>query len=115
MNRPGPRIDKSALAYGVQGVTKAPDYLKWLRGLACAVCYQLPVEAAHLRLKRGPRTGAGLSQKNDRYAMPLCRSCHAYQHQVGERKFWAGSEPHSMADRYWLLWPGRLKWEAKNG
>lgn len=115
MKRPGPRIDKSALAFSVQGVTNAPDYLKWLRGLACVVCYARACDPAHLRLRAGPGTGAGVSQKNDRFALPLCRPCHDEQHRVGERVFWESENPHAMADRYWQLWPGREKWEAANG
>ena len=106
-----PRINKAALRFGMEGVTKAPDYLDWLRGLACAVCYALPVEPAHLRLRAGPGTGAGLAQKNDRYVLPLCRECHARQHRVGERVFWKGLDPHQKANRFWQEWPGRQAYE----
>lgn len=100
------RIDKSVLAHGTTPVTKAPEYLDWLRTLACVACYAQPVEAAHLRLRNGKGTGAGMSQKNDRYCLPLCRACHQEQHRIGERTFWLDEDPHAMADRLWKHWSG---------
>lgn len=97
-------VDKSQLAHGFQGVTKRPEYLAWLKTLPCIVCGVWETEPAHLRLRKGPGTGAGTSQKNDRYALPLCRPCHDEQHRTGERVFWAGKDPHAMCDRLWAKW-----------
>jgi len=57
------------------------DYLKWLRGLPCAVCYMGPAEAAHVRRVAD---GAGTGIKPTFSAIPLCREHHAAQHQHGE-------------------------------
>ena len=98
------RIDKSQLPFGFQGVTEAPGFLKWLAPKPCVICHSRPVDVAHLRLRKGPGTGAGRGQKNDRYAMPLCRPCHREQHRVGERVYWRHQDPHGICDALWFEW-----------
>lgn len=85
-----------------------PSFLAFLRKLPCCVCgAHPPVQAAHLRFgcpERG-KPSAGLGTKpDDRWAVPLCPSCHldgpAAQHRQGEARFWsrAGIDPFAVAE-----------------
>lgn len=71
---------------------RSDAYLAFLRTQSCkGMCrYQEPnetnIEAAHVRLSNGG--GMGL-KPSDYRAVPLCHHCHAWQHKVGERTFWA--------------------------
>jgi hypothetical protein len=42
---------------------------------------------------------------SDRYSAPLCRSCHALQHQFGELTFWSTLriDPLNVAFRLWTV------------
>ena len=59
-----------------------------IRSHACVNCdAEAPIEVAHVRIG----SGAGMGQKpHDYWAVPLCRDCHARQHNIGERTFWDG-------------------------
>jgi hypothetical protein len=41
----------------------------------------------------------------DRYAVPLCSTCHAKQHRVGELTFWSALriDPVNVALRLWAV------------
>jgi len=41
----------------------------------------------------------------DRYAVPLCTTCHAKQHRVGELTFWSALrfDPLNVALRLWTV------------
>lgn len=69
---------------------KTEGYLDFVRQLPCCNCLKVPVEAAHIRftcLAAGkPQTGAG-RKPDDRWAVPLCPTCHRDQH-VSQEVFW---------------------------
>lgn len=72
-----------------------PAYLAAIRELPCLKCGLECCEAAHVRMASGAHgkaSGAG-KKPADRWALPLCSGpggCHAEQHRIGEREFWAG-------------------------
>jgi hypothetical protein len=57
------------------------------------------IEAAHVRM--GTDGGMGM-KPSDCYVVPLCSACHAYQHKIGERKFWGDSDPASLGVALWF-------------
>jgi hypothetical protein len=62
------------------------DHLEAIRQCPCLACGRDPCgEAAHVRMG----THAGMGRKpEDRWVTPLCRACHADQHEIGELTFW---------------------------
>lgn len=60
-------------------------HLAYIRTLPCMRCSKKPSEAAHVR--NGTDGGMGL-KPSDCFVVPLCHSCHAFQHQTGEDTFW---------------------------
>lgn len=76
---------------------RSPVYLKWVRERPCVRCEAPPPsEAAHVRMGNGG--GMGL-KPSDYRTVPLCHTCHALQHQIGERAFWwqaPNSGPHNL-------------------
>ena len=77
------------------------QHLAFVRQLACVACGKsAPSEAAHVRT--GTDGGVGV-KPGDRYAVPLCASCHAKQHRIGELTFWSSLriDPLNVALRLW--------------
>jgi hypothetical protein len=73
---------------------KSPDYLGLIRRCPCLSCDNDPAgEAAHYRASAlgKPVTGTGI-KPDDRFALPLCPTCHRIQHAVGEPTFWNSLE-----------------------
>lgn len=67
---------------------RSPSHLQWVREHGCCVpqCLALfgSIEAAHVR--NGTDGGIGMKPGDD-WAISLCRSHHAHQHQIGEQAF----------------------------
>ena len=86
MNLPAriPRKAKRATRWRSQA------HCNFVRSHACSNCGSMAgIEVAHVRLG----SGAGIGQKPDDWnTVSLCRDCHAKQHSVGERTFWAGRD-----------------------
>jgi hypothetical protein len=61
-----------------------------------------PSEPAHVRTETDGGVG---SKPGDRYAVPLCSTCHAKQHRAGEFTFWSALriDPLSVALRLWTV------------
>jgi hypothetical protein len=79
------------------------QHLIFIRQLACVACGRAaPSEPAHVRT--GTDGGAGI-KPGDRYAVPLCTTCHAKQHRVGELSFWSALriDPLNVAFRLWIV------------
>lgn len=79
---------------------RSPSHCNFVRGHACSVCGSTAaIEVAHVRIG----SGAGMAQKPDDWnTISLCgglEGCHAKQHRVGERTFWAstGIDPAELA------------------
>ena len=101
---PAPRIPRTI----ARGMTKRNlrcrvAHLAFVRQLSCVACGKAaPSEAAHVRT--GTDGGVGL-KPGDRYAVPLCSTCHGKQHQVGELTFWSALriDPVNVALRLWTV------------
>lgn len=100
----------------------AEAFKQWIRGRPCACegrnpeCDNQDIQAAHT----GHKGSKGMGTKAaDRYCIPLSEVCHRTQHLIGWQsfaaKFLRGAEPVVLSLRYWAAWPGRAKWEEKNG
>lgn len=90
------RTASRARAYGPQ------DRIRWMQGLPCLICGTRPSEVAHIR------TG-GMGRKADAsQTVPLCSTCHRFQHQKGWRLLCAMEFPmpalHKAAARYEAAW-----------
>ena len=84
-------------------------YLAFVRRQSCCVCgAPAPSDAAHVRyqsLLDGKRS-TGLAEKpDDRWAVPMNRSCHRLQHSMNERDFWAmkGIDPLAIAQKLYAI------------
>jgi hypothetical protein len=79
------------------------QHLAFVRQLPCVACGKAaPSDAAHVRTG----TDGGLGMKpGDRYAVPLCTTCHAKQHRIGELTFWSALriDPLNVAMRLWTI------------
>ena len=75
-------------------------HLKFIRELECVFCASPFVQAAHLRI--GTDGGMGL-KPSDHWVTPLCHAHHSKQHQIGERTFWKGYDPHTLCRELFLL------------
>ena len=101
---PAPRISRT-----VARPKHKPDFrrrlqhLTFIRLLPCVACGKgAPSEAAHVRT--GTDGGTGM-KPGDRYAVPLCTTCHAKQHRIGELSFWFALriDPLNAAARLWTI------------
>lgn len=86
-----------------------PGYLAWLRrqGCCCGCGSHAPSDAAHIRsgsILHGKRHTGMAEKPDDRWAVPLSRSCHMRQHAFGsERDWWCGHgiDPFKLAIAYY--------------
>jgi len=55
-------------------------------------------------VRTGTDAGVGIKPA-DRYAVPLCATCHAKQHRVGELTFWSALrvDPLNVSLRLWTV------------
>src|ERR1700746_3426843 len=101
---PSSRIPRSlALGKPKPDLRRRTNHLIYVRQLPCTVCGKAaPSEAAHVR--SGSDGGTGI-KPSDRYALPLCTSCHALQHEFGELRFWATLriDPLDVGLRLWTV------------
>jgi hypothetical protein len=101
---PASRIPK-AIARGKPKLNlhRRGQHLAFVRQLPCVACGKAaPSEAAHVRTA----TDGGVGMKPAvRYAVPLCTTCHAKQHRVGELTFWSALriDPLNVALRLWTV------------
>src|SRR5499433_3795418 len=101
---PAPRILRSvARRAPKRDLRRRAQHLAFVRQLPCVACGKAaPSEAAHVRT--GTDSGGGM-KPSDRYAVPLCSSCHARQHRIGELTFWSALriDPLNVALRLWTM------------
>ena len=90
-------------------------YLDWLKTRYCIACGKPPpCDPAHIRSKSilyaKPLTGGG-RKPDDRWAVPLCRSCHDQQHNHGNEMDWwyriIKKCPFALAFDYYEQFGGR--------
>jgi hypothetical protein len=102
---PAPRIPRTVVARSEPKLSlrRRVQHLTFVRQLPCIACGKAaPSEAAHVRT--GTDSGVG-RKPGDRYAVPLCSTCHAKQHRIGELTFWSALriDPLSVALRLWAV------------
>jgi hypothetical protein len=100
---PPAKIDKTELTISELRRHRDKGHLKFVASQPCLVCGRTPADAHHLRFAQ-PR-GMGL-KVSDEFTVPLCRSCHRQNHQVGdERSWWKAktSDPLKVAERLWSI------------
>ena len=101
---PAPRIPR-AVPRGKRkpNLRRRVHHLAFVRQLPCVACGKAaPSDAADVRIG----TNGGVGRKpGDRYAVPLCTTCHAKQHRVGELTFWSTLrvDPLNVAWRLWTI------------
>ena len=73
---------------------KRDGYYDWVAGRSCVRCGRRPVEVAHVRAFRSPKTDALLPRRQGIAAwavLPLCPACHRLDrdsiHALGEDGF----------------------------
>jgi hypothetical protein len=101
---PAPRIPRTiARSKPKPNLRSRVAHLAFVRLLPCVACGKAaPSDAAHVRTG----TDGGVGRKpSDRYAVPLCTTCHAKQHRIGELTFWSAlrMDPVSVALRLWTI------------
>jgi hypothetical protein len=98
-----------------QAGKRSPAHRAWVRGHCCMACgSSAGIECAHVRV--GTDGAMGL-KPSDRWTVPLCRDCHARQHQIGEDAFekqW-GINLKAVAEALFRHSPHRKKLEVPNG
>src|SRR5215472_10679867 len=101
---PAPRIPRSIARHKAKSdLHRQVRHLTFIRQLPCVACGKAaPSEAAHVRT--GTDGGVGM-KPGDRYAVPLCTTCHAKQHRIGELTFWSvlRIDPLNVALRLWTI------------
>jgi hypothetical protein len=94
---------------------RSPAHRAWVRGHCCMACgSSAGIECAHVRV--GTDGGVGI-KPSDKWTVPLCRDCHARQHQIGEESFekqW-GVNLKAVAEALFRASPHRFKLELADG
>lgn len=94
---------------------RSPAHRAWVRGFACSACGSTEaIEVAHVRV--GTDGGMGI-KPSDKWCISLCKSCHAQQHQQGEKTFEKahGIDMKALAMEFFKASPHRHKLEANEG
>jgi len=101
---PDPRIPRTiARGKPKPNLRSRVTHLAFVRLLPCVACGKAaPSHAAHVRTGTDGSVGR---KPGDRYAVPLCTTCHAKQHRIGELTFWSAlrMDPVSVALRLWTI------------
>jgi hypothetical protein len=103
------KIDKSLLALGEVRRLRDKVHLRFVASQPCLICERRPSDPHHLRFAQ-PRA---MGRKNsDEFVVPLCRTCHRQNHQVGdERSWWKATtlDPLEVAERLWKTSRGLIE------
>jgi hypothetical protein len=97
------KIDKSLLALGEVRRLRDKAHLRFVASQPCLICERTPSDPHHLRFAQPRAMGRKTS---DEFVVPLCRSCHRQNHEVGdEREWWktTASNPLEVAERLWKI------------
>lgn len=95
-----------------RGRERDNGFLAFLRRQPCVTCgAAAPNDAAHLRMacREIGKPSTGMQVKpSDRFAVPLCRTCHTTQHSGSEARFWSerGLNPFDIAARLFAQYRG---------
>jgi hypothetical protein len=97
------KIDKSMLYFSEIRRHRDKTHLRFVALQPCLICERAPSDAHHLRFAQ-PRA---LGRKNsDEFVVPLCRTHHRQNHQVGDEAAWwrkSRIDPLQVASRLWSI------------
>ena len=97
------KIDKSVLTFGEVRRHRDKRHLRFVALQPCLLCGRSPSDPHHLRFAQPRAMGRKTS---DEFVVPLCRTHHRQNHQVGdERAWWAAIaiDPLLTAERLWQV------------
>jgi hypothetical protein len=101
-------IDKSLLAFGELRRHRDKSHLRFVALQPCLACGRTPSDPHHLRFAQPRAMGRKTS---DEFVVPLCRTHHRQNHQVGDELAWwkqSGVDPMPVARRLWEISRGNL-------
>jgi hypothetical protein len=97
------KIDKSMLRFGEVRRHRDKTHLRFVALQPCLLCGRSPTDPHHLRFAQ-PRA---MGRKNsDEFVVPLCRTHHRQNHQVGDEVSWwkqTKIDPLKVALRLWQV------------
>jgi len=97
------KIDKSMLRFGEVRRHRDKTHLRFVALQPCLLCNRSPSDPHHLRFAQ-PRA---MGRKNsDEFVVPLCRTHHRQNHQVGDEVSWwkqTKIDPLKVALRLWQV------------
>jgi hypothetical protein len=99
----GAKIDKSMLFFSEVRRHRDKSHLRFVALQPCLVCARTPSDPHHLRFAQPRALGRKTS---DEFVVPLCRTHHRQNHQVGDEPAWwsaAAIDPLSTAARLWQI------------
>jgi hypothetical protein len=97
------KIDKSVLTIGELRRHRDKGHLKFVASQPCLVCGRSPADAHHLRFAQPRAMGRKTS---DEFVVPLCRTHHRQNHQLGDERAWwsvIAINPLLVAERLWQV------------
>jgi hypothetical protein len=97
------KIDKSMLKFGELRRYRDKTHLRFVSLQPCLLCGRTPSDPHHLRFAQFRALGRKTS---DEFVVPLCRTHHRQNHQVGDEVSWwkrSGIDPIVVANRLWSI------------
>ena len=97
------KIDKSMLKFGEVRRLRDKTHLRFVALQPCLLCGRTPSDPHHLRFAQPRALGRKTS---DEFVVPLCRTHHRQNHQVGDEVSWwklSGIDPVQVAHRLWAI------------
>jgi hypothetical protein len=97
------KIDKSVLYISEVRRHRDKSHLRFVALRPCLVCGRTPSDPHHLRFAQPRALGRKTS---DEFVVPLCRTHHRQNHQVGDERAWWSAiaiDPLLTAERLWQI------------
>jgi hypothetical protein len=97
------KIDKSMLYFSEVRRHRDKSHLRFVDLQPCLVCGRTPSDPHHLRFAQPRALGRKTS---DEFVVPLCRTHHRQNHQVGDERAWWNAiaiDPLLTAERLWQI------------
>ena len=84
---PSSEIDKSSLTFGEPRRRRDKLHLRFVATQPCLICGRTPSDPHHLRFAQPRAVGR---KSSDEFVVPLCRTHHRQNHNVGDELAWWG-------------------------
>jgi hypothetical protein len=97
------KIDKSVLRFGEVRRHRDKPHLRFVALQPCLLCGRSPSDPHHLRFAQLRAMGR---KNSDEFVVPLCRTHHRQNHQVGDEVSWwkqTKIDPLKVALRLWQV------------